>query len=76
MTWYFDAQGQTLDIYDHTGTLVAEGREFSGSWSGYPAEVATVLNEEVVDAVSIGNIPYAITAVSDLAAEDIEQGTP
>jgi hypothetical protein len=76
VTWYFDPSGTTVDIYDHTGSLVAEGREFAGIWSDYPDVVATVVTEEVTQAIDTGNLPYALVAVGDLAAENIEEGTP
>jgi hypothetical protein len=76
MTWWFDPTNQTIDIYDHTGALVAEGREFSGVWSDYPDVVTTVGNEEVAEAIDSADLPYALTATADLAAGNIEEGTP
>jgi hypothetical protein len=76
MTWFFDPNGTTVDIYDHTGDLVAEGREFAGTWSDYPDVVATVVAEEVADAIDSADLPYALTAVADLAAGNIEEGPP
>ena len=76
MTWSFDPSGETVDIYDHTGSLVAEGREFSGVWSDHPDVVATVALEAVTDAIDTADLPYALTAVADLAAGNIEEGTP
>jgi type II secretory pathway component PulF len=76
MTWLFDPSDETVDIYDHTGSLVDEGREFAGAWSDYPDVVATVVTEEVTQAIDTGNLPYALVAVADLAAENIEEGTP
>lgn len=46
MTWHFDPSGTIIDIYDHSGTQVASGREFSGSWSGVPQVVLGVMYEE------------------------------
>ena len=76
MTWYFDPDSDTIDIYDHTGSLVAEGRAFSGAWPDYPPVVATVVDEEVTEAIDAADLPYALTAVADLAAGNIEEGTP
>jgi hypothetical protein len=76
MTWYFDPSGTTVDIYDHTGALVAEDREFSGSWSdppGYPQVVLEVMRESMD-----GNQPsaYNQTLLADAATGNIEEGTP
>lgn len=76
MTWFFDPAGTTVDIYDHTGSLVAEERAFAGVWTGYPEVVATVVSEEVSDAVDTADLSYALEAITDLAAGRIEEGTP
>jgi hypothetical protein len=76
MTWYFDPDGTTVDIYDHTGTLVADSRAFSAAWSDYPDVVETVLTQEIADAIDTADFPYALTAVADLAAGNIEEGSP
>ena len=74
MTWYFDTSDTTMDVYDHTGALVAESREFGGSWSGdFPNEVLAVMRESMD-----GDQPsaYNQALLSDAATENIEQGTP
>lgn len=74
MTCYFDPNGETVDVYDHEGTLVGESVEFSGSWSGaYPREVLDVLYS-----ARDGDAPNAYNQelLFCLAAEQIEEGTP
>lgn len=73
MTWYFDPHGTTMDVYDHTGTLVAQGREFGGTWTDYPDEVLTVMRESMD-----GDQPsaYNRSLLADAATENIVEGTP
>lgn len=63
-----------MDVYNHTGTLVAEDYEFGGSWSGeFPHEVLDVLYSN-----RDGSSPSAYNQelLFCLAAEQIEMGTP
>lgn len=76
MTWFFDPSGNTIDVYDHEGTIVVEDRAFSGSWDdppGYPQEVLTVMREAME-----GDQPsaYNQSLLADAATDNIEEGTP
>lgn len=63
-----------MDVYDHTGALVAEGYEFGGVWSGdYPNAVLDVLYD-ARDGES--NSKYNQELLFCLAGEQIEMGTP
>ena len=81
MTWYFDPDGATIDIYDHTGAKVREGVMFNGSWSGrFPrgpifhamyAEARAAYND------AGGTITeYVLLTLADATFEQIEQGMP
>jgi len=76
MTWYFDPSSDSIDVYDHTGALVAEGRAFSGAWSGTPDMVYEVMADEARKAAAAGNLEYAAAVFADGIADDIEEGTP
>jgi hypothetical protein len=76
MTWYYNPTGTNLSVYDHEGTLVAEGRAFSESWSDYPEEVLEVMQAEAETALAAGDVRRALRIVSLAAFEDIEEGTP
>ncbi|QIO25424.1 hypothetical protein [Haloarcula sp. JP-L23] len=77
MTWYFSPSNGSLDIYDHTGALVADGRYYSGGWTGdAPDEVYTVMQNEAVDAYKAGNTERALRILANGAFHDIEEGTP
>lgn len=72
--WYFDPNGETVDVYDHEGTLVAEARDFPGSWSGdFPDVVLEVMRENYE---SGGPTSYNQAINRDAATENIEQGIP
>lgn len=74
MTCYFDPDGTTMDVYDHTGELVGENIEFGGSWSDqFPQKVLDVLYD-----AREGSQPsqYNQELLFCLAAEQIERGTP
>ena len=74
MTWFFDPHDTVIDVYDHEGELVAEGREFSGRWEGdYPREVLMVMRENME-----GEQPTAYNQelLADAATRNIVQGTP
>jgi hypothetical protein len=77
MTWYFDAENETIDLYDPDGNAVAEGVEFSGTWSGgYPEEE---LRDEVAEHLVSGSIGTTETArlwAFEWLAGDVEEGTP
>lgn len=76
MTWFFDPAGQTVDVYDHEGKLIADSRSFDGVWSEHPDIVATVVAEEAREAINTADLPYATAATADLATGNIEEGTP
>lgn len=76
MTWYFDPDGMTMDVYDHEGTLVAADRPFSGAWStppGYPPEVLEVMREAFQTG---GPTSYNQALLRDAATDNIQVGTP
>jgi hypothetical protein len=77
MTWHFDVEDKTVDLYDPDGNVVAENVEFSGSWSGgYPQEE---LRDEVASHLvsgSIGTTETAILWAFEWLAGDVEEGTP
>ena len=77
MTWYFDAKGKELDLYDPEERLVAENIEFSGAWSD--AAPRDRLREEVVSHLASGGPNSAEQAVLwafQWLSGDIEQGKP
>jgi len=76
MTWHFDPTGTQTDVYDHEGTLVAESREFSGSWSDVPDPVYKVMADEARAAAATGDLAYAAAVFADGIADDIEEGPP
>jgi len=76
MTWYFTPAGNKVDVYDHEGTLVAEGRSFSGTWADYPEVVLEVMQAEAETALATGDVRRALRIVALAAFEDIEKGTP
>jgi len=76
MTWNYETTETEIDVYDHTETLVAEDRAFSGAWSDYPDEVLEVMQEEAEAALETGSIRRALRIVALAAFEDIEEGTP
>lgn len=80
MTWHFDPSGETFDLYDHTGNLVASDVPFSGSWSDYPPEVTAKMREIWEGEVNLGNSPvmseYAGRLLMHMVEGDIEGGTP
>jgi len=76
MTWHYDASGTNLDVYDHEGTLVAEGRPFSGSWSDVPDVVLEIMQAEAEAALATGDVRRALRIVALAAFEDIEEGAP
>jgi len=81
MTWYFDPSGTTMDVYDHTGTMIAQDRLIpetdesgEGNWMGdYPDEVLVVMRESMD-----GDQPsaYDQSLLADAATENIEEGMP
>lgn len=86
MTWLFDASGNTMDVYDQEGNLVAADRVFgsndpdndNGSWSGdFPDEVLEVMDETAVAEFQASGITmYALQILRHAAFEKIEEGTP
>lgn len=74
MTCYWDSE--TDDVYDHGGSKVGdlENTDWGGVWSGdFPREVLDVLRE-AMDGTKPSAYNQALLA--DMAAENIEQGTP
>lgn len=76
MTWYYTPDGNSLDVYDHTGAAVANNRAFSGGWSGIPDEVYTVMYEEATAAFQAGDTQRVLRILAEAAFEQIEEGTP
>lgn len=76
MTWHYTPNGGTLNVYDHTGTLVRENVSFSGAWSGVPGEVYECMADAARDAASRGDLAYAAEVFADGIADDIEEGVP
>lgn len=85
MTWYFDPTDTTMDVYDHTGTLVAEAVEFGGSWTGaYPTAIRDVMLDHAREQSNLGDAnsespaasAYTVETMLALLADDIERGTP
>jgi len=76
MTWHFDPTGTTVDIYDHTGALVAVRLPFPGSWSDVPDVVYEVMADEARKTAAAGDLEYAAAVFADGIADDIEEGTP
>lgn len=78
MTWYFNPSNTTMDVYDHTGALVAQDREFGGAWSGdFPDKVLEVMDETAVEEFQANGITiYALQCLRHGAFELIEEGTP
>jgi len=75
MTWYWEAS-DTLDVWDHNGTQVADSREFSQRWTGTPDEVLAVMREEAAAAIVNLDTEYAVCTLAAAAFEDIEEGAP
>lgn len=79
MTWWFDLDGSTMDVYDHEGTQVATGREFDGNLDlegihgSYPSEVLAVMKESYE---SGGPTAYNQQLNRDAATGNIREGTP
>jgi len=76
MTWYFSPSGTVIDVYDHTGTEVANELAHGGTWAGTPDIVYQVMTEEIGDAATNGDITYAVEALADAIADNIEEGQP
>jgi hypothetical protein len=76
MTWYFDPDGETVDLYDPDGALVTEDRPFSGSWSDYPTELDPVAVDHILSLSLSTNLSTGFRFLGEWATGDIEQGTP
>jgi len=76
MTWHYDPNGEALDVYDHTGTLVRESMSFSGAWSGVPEPVYSIMADAAREAAVRGDLGYAAEVFADAIADDIEEGQP
>lgn len=81
MTWYFDPSDTRMDVYDHNGTLVREGLEFGGSWTGtFPRGIVfDVMYEEATSAYNDAGgqvTDYVLLTLAEATFEQIEEGTP
>lgn len=81
MTWYFDPERETFDLYDHEGTKVREDVEFGGGWSGdFPrdavfSEMYDIAAESYADAGGSAD-EYTLLVLAEALFEQIEEGTP
>ena len=76
MTWYFDATGQAADLYDPDGNTVAEGIEFSGSWSGKrPEELRDEVSAHLTSGAPLSTEQAVVWAFEWLSG-GVEEGTP
>jgi hypothetical protein len=76
MTWYFDPAGETFDLYAPDGTQVASDVPFSGSWADYPDPLPDEARRAIAALDLDVETATGISWTAELAAEDIEQGTP
>lgn len=81
MTWYFDPSGRTIDVYDHTGSLVREDVEFGGSWEGdFPRNVLLdIMYQEAKASYNDAGgavTQYVLLTLAEATFEQIEEGTP
>jgi len=76
MTWYYQTDGGQLDVYDHTGTLIRQSVNFSGTWSGVPDTVYNCMADAARKAAVRGDLGYAAEVFADAIADDIEEGQP
>lgn len=76
MTWYFTPDAKTLNVYDHTGTLVRESVAFSGTWSDVPEPVYNCMADAAREAAARGDLGYAAEVFADAISDDIEEGQP
>jgi len=76
MTWYYNPSAETVDVYDHTGTLVRESVGFSSTWSDVPEPVYDCMADAAREAAAGGNLEYAAEVFGDAIADDIEEGQP
>lgn len=76
MTWYFDPDVDTMDVYDHTGSLVASDIPISGWDDDFPDEVLEVIDTEAVDAYQANDVKRVLQCLRHGAFELIEEGTP
>lgn len=77
MTWYFQPNGDTMDVYDHNGLMVKNNYEFGGTWEdAFPDEVLDIMNEQARQAINNGDTDYALLTLADAAFEQIEHGVP
>jgi len=76
MTWHFSASGETIDVYDHTDTLVRESVPFTGAWLNVPEPVYDTMADAAREAAARGDLGYAAEVFADAIADDIEEGQP
>lgn len=82
MPWHFDPGGDTFDMYDHNGEVVATGRSYNGAYrqtdDGYLASPRPPAVDEVLRENLEGNQPSAYNQelLAAAATNDIKVGTP
>jgi len=76
MTWYYSCNSNTLDVYDHTNTLVRESVDIPEAWSNVPDPVYEIMADAAREAAVRGNLKYAAEVFADAIADDIEEGQP
>lgn len=82
MTWYFDAEGdtiQTVEWEDTTGnvTTAATNIQFNGSWNPpVPEQAREAAVDWIIDQAAEGNTQTAITALAEIPDERWTEGSP
>jgi len=76
MNWHYNPAGKILEVYDHTGTLVKESVNFTGTWSDVPEPVYNCMADAAREAAARGDLGYAAEVFADAIADDIEEGQP
>lgn len=74
MTWNYVIDGESMTVWDHSGTEVAS----LTTTSAYriPDDVLDVMSTELDAAISNGDSQRAIKIGADAACEQIEEGQP
>jgi len=76
MTWFFDPSGETVDLYNPNGDLVAEDIAFSGSWAtSPPEELRTEVAAHLTGSAPLSTEQAVLWAFEWLSG-DVEEGTP
>jgi len=76
MTWHFTTEKEQLEVSDHTGTVVRDDVDFSGSWVDVPEPVYNCMADAAREAAARGDLEYAAETFADAIADDIEEGQP